>query len=363
MRKGNLIWKATCLKRVWRLWSGECCLTGNSTLQIFNQFCLKYDVVAHCSSARHNFTLKGGWVSLSHESHTQLYWHVSIFRTRSLFIGKKVEKGDRQIHGCSASPRIPTQTLRFLGRNRMPELLWDVVSPWGLWNSWFSADRDRHWSPIIPSERNVCRTAPAWSSRLDSWASWRRTRWFRGFSGFGPPKGLEAVKATELPRLLSGLLQTNKWPWAVVRTGETRIHQWRQIGTSAATPESSYSARSTAICVSQETEDRWGKKSDIFSGWVSVNCHVPPRLTEFNNGSTVLLLFAVSPERSYGIKNIEWMCSPGIQHGCRHTEIPFSSFAQNLRTSKFAMLFNISDLMLFKPVFNLLLGMLRVPSL
>lgn len=89
-------------------------------------------------------------------------------------------------------------------------------------------------------------------------------------------------------------------------------------------------------------------KSQIsdFSGWVSVNCRAPSQLRKFNNWSTVLLLFAVSPERierSYGIKNIEWMCSPGIQHGCRHTEIPFSSFTQNLRTSKFAMLFNISN--------------------
>lgn len=54
---------------------------------------------------------------------------------------------------------------------------------------------------------------------------------------------------------------------------------------------------------------------------------------------TVLSLFAVSPERiecSYGTKNIELVCTSGMQHGCRHTEIPFSSFTQNLRTSKFS---------------------------
>uniref|UniRef100_A0A674MTT5 Death effector domain-containing 1 n=1 Tax=Takifugu rubripes TaxID=31033 RepID=A0A674MTT5_TAKRU len=44
----------------------------------------------------------------------------------------------------------------------------------------------------------------------------------------------------------------------------------------------------------------------------------------------------VSPERtecSYGTKNIELACTSGMQHGCRPTEIPFSSFTQNLRTS------------------------------
>lgn len=181
------------------------------------------------------------------------------------FTGKKVDDGI--IHGCSASPGIPTQTLSFLGWNRMPELLWDVVSSWGLWNSWFSADRDRHWSPIIPSERNLCRTTPAWSSRLDSWAPWRRSRWSRGLSMFSAAQNLEAVKATELPGVLSGLLWANKRPWAAVGAGKTRIHQRRTAGAAAATPESSDSARSAALCVSQETEDRWGSESDV---WVSV---------------------------------------------------------------------------------------------
>lgn len=52
---------------------------------------------------------------------------------------------------------------------------------------------------------------------------------------------------------------------------------------------------------------------------------------------TVLPLFAVSPERverSFGSKNAELVCTSGMQHGCRHTETPFSSFTHNLRTSE-----------------------------
>lgn len=48
-----------------------------------------------------------------------------------------------------------------------------------------------------------------------------------------------------------------------------------------------------------------------------------------------LSLFAVSPERierSYGTNSME----SGMQPGGRHTEIPFSSFTQNLRTSTFS---------------------------
>lgn len=43
----------------------------------------------------------------------------------------------------------------------------------------------------------------------------------------------------------------------------------------------------------------------------------------------------VSPERSgksYGIENIELMCTSGMQHSCRQTEIPLPSFTQHLRT-------------------------------
>lgn len=49
--------------------------------------------------------------------------------------------------------------------------------------------------------------------------------------------------------------------------------------------------------------------------------------------------FAVSPERiecCYGTRNMELVCNSGMQHGCRHTETPFSSFTHNLRTSKFS---------------------------
>lgn len=50
-----------------------------------------------------------------------------------------------------------------------------------------------------------------------------------------------------------------------------------------------------------------------------------------------MFCFSVSPERnehSYGIKNIELVYTPGMQHSCRHTETPFPSFTQHLRTSK-----------------------------
>lgn len=230
---------------------------------LLKAICLKYAILKRTMYIKQTFCMICDATAVElivHESQKQLYWHVYVFDQHSL-IGKKVQKGFRQIHGCSASPRIPTQALSFLGGNRMPELLWDVVSSWGLWNRWFSADRDRHWSPIIPSERNLCRTTPAWSSRLDCRASRRRSGWFRGFSRFWAAKGLETVKATELPRFLSGLLEANEWPWAVVRAGTTRIRQWWQLGAAAATPESPHTARPAAFCLSQETEDRWG--SDI----------------------------------------------------------------------------------------------------
>lgn len=267
-------------------------------------------------------------------------------------IGKKVEKVYRQIHGCSASPRMPTQALGFLGWNRMPELLWDVVSSWGLWNRWLSADRDRHRSAIIPSERNLCCGAPAGSSGLDRRAWRRRSGWFGGFSGFWAAQGLEAVKAAALPRLLSGLLEAHQWPGAAVGAGKTRIHQRWQPGAAAAAPESPHTARPAAFCLSQETEDRWGWKWDFR---VFVSCPAALWLMQCRNCWPVLLFCAVSPERierNYDIKNIELVCTSGMQHSCRQMEIPFSSFTQNLRTSKFANYSAFPDPVSLKTILN-----------
>lgn len=124
----------------------------------------------------------------------------------SLNTGGKVEWGYRQTHGCSASPRLPTQGLTLLGWNRVPKLLWDVIPPWGLWNSWFSADRDWHWCVVVPSERNMSRTTPSWSNLLDGYAPCRRSRWFGHLTKFWVGKGVEADKASEFPRSFSGLM-------------------------------------------------------------------------------------------------------------------------------------------------------------
>lgn len=51
--------------------------------------------------------------------------------------------------------------------------------------------------------------------------------------------------------------------------------------------------------------------------------------------------FSVSPERikcSYGVDNIEFFCTSGMQHTCRHTEIPFPSFPRHMRVGMWTML-------------------------
>lgn len=143
----------------------------------------------------------------------------------SRFHGQEVGEGYRRTtHGCSRSQRAPIQALTSLGRNGVPELLWDVVSPRGLWNSRVPADRDWHWGVVIPSEWNLRCTSSPRSSGLDSWTLRGQPRCFRGLSEPWAPEGLEADNASEFPRFLCCLMQAYEWPWAFVRVGEERVH-------------------------------------------------------------------------------------------------------------------------------------------
>lgn len=117
----------------------------------------------------------------------------------------KRERGKISNYDCGGLPWAHHQGLPPLGWNRVPKLLWDVVSSRDLWNSWISVNRGGYWSFVFPFERNLLCSAPSWPSRLDGRTSWRQTRGLRCGTESTTAESMESNKTKGNPASLSGL--------------------------------------------------------------------------------------------------------------------------------------------------------------